>query len=273
MPAASAGVVRRGALAWGMATSRWRARPDLIVVGAQRCGTTTLFRLLSDHPDVQRPTLSKGVGYFDLEHDRGQRWYAAHFPLAQRGRLTFESSGYYLFHPMAAERIAAELPDVRVVVMVRDPAERAHSAHAHELRRGFETEPFERAVALEESRLAGEAGRLRSEPGYQSFEHRHHGYLARGRYAEQLRPYLDLLGPDRVQVLDPWKGPDSFMAEWQRLLEWLGQRPWTPPEIGTRNQAPRTPMDPGLRARLEAHFEPHDRALERITGRTPSWRL
>jgi hypothetical protein len=273
LPTSPGAALRRGAHGLGMATATLRARPGLVVVGAQRCATTTLFRLLSAHPDLQRPTLSKGIGYFDLEYDRGERWYAGHFPLRRQGKLAFESSGYYLFHPLAAERIAADLPDVRVVAMVRDPAERAHSAHAHELRRGFETETFERAVELEQGRLEGEVEKMRADPAYQSFEHRHHGYLARGRYAEQLRRYIDLLGADRVQVLDPWSRPDSFLTEWERLLEWLGQRSWVPPEVHAWNQAPRTPMDPALRRRLEAHFEPHDAALEQITGRTPSWRL
>ena len=71
--------------------------------------------------------------------------------------MTFESSPYYLFHPLSAERIARDLPGVKVLVLVRDPVERAYSAHAHELARGYETEQFERALELEEERLRGEA--------------------------------------------------------------------------------------------------------------------
>ncbi|MDQ6935124.1 MAG: sulfotransferase domain-containing protein [Actinomycetota bacterium] len=271
-PSAAAPVVRAAVLRWGMLTSRWRATPGVLVVGAQRCGTTTLFRLLSGHPALARPTLSKGIGYFDLHYDRGPAWYAGHFPIRRDGKTAFENSGYYLFHPLAPERIAGDLPEVRVIAMVRDPVERAYSAHAHETRRGFESEPFAVAVDLEEARLAGEVSRMRSDPGYQSFEHRHHGYLGRGRYAEQLQPYLDLLGPDRVLVLDPWLTSDSFRTEWIRALDWLGQSRWVPDEIGAWNQAPRTPMADHLRARLSAYFEPHDAALAPILGRTPSWR-
>ncbi|MDQ6687447.1 MAG: sulfotransferase, partial [Actinomycetota bacterium] len=231
-----------------------------------------LFRLLSGHPALARPTLSKGIGYFDLHYDRGPAWYAGHFPIRRAGKTAFENSGYYLFHPLAPERIAGDLPEVRVIAMVRDPVERAYSAHTHETRRGFESEPFETAVDLEEARLAGEVSRMRSDPGYQSFEHRHHAYLGRGRYAEQLQPYLDLLGPDRVLVLDPWLTSDSFRTEWIRALDWLGQSPWAPDEIPAWNQAPRTPMADHLRQRLSAYFEPHDVALAPILGRTPSWR-
>ena len=105
---------------WGTLTSRWRLRPAFIVIGAQRAGTTTLYRVLSEHPAVARPTVSKGIRYFELEYHRGPRWYAGHFPIAALARrkhgpdaVTFESSGYYSFHPLAASRIARDLPGVR----------------------------------------------------------------------------------------------------------------------------------------------------------------
>lgn len=264
--------LRQGALAWGKSTARWRALPGLVVLGAQRCGTTTLFRLLSEHPEIVRPTLDKSVSYFDLGYHRGPRWYRAHFPVRRAGRIAFESTGYYMFHPLAAERIARDLPGVRVVAMVRDPVERAYSAHAHELRRGFEDQPFERALELEPQRLAGEVERIRTDPSYESHAHRHHAYLARGRYAELMQPYLDLLGRDRVLVLDPWLGPQGFHEEWRRLQEWLGVSAWEPEHIAAWNPAPRSPMDPALAARLREYFTEPDAALEPLLGRVASWR-
>jgi hypothetical protein len=265
---------------WGAMTSRWRLRPSFIIVGAQRAGTTTLYRVLSEHPAVARPTVSKGTGYFDVRYDRGPRWYLGHFPLgwlARRrhgpGATTFESSGYYLFHPLAAARIARDLPGVRVVVMVRDPVERAYSAHRHELARGFETEPFEVALDLEDERTSGEVDKILADPSYESFHHRHHSYLARSRYSEQIGRFLDELGPEHVYLVDAdvfFADPD---AEFQRLRSWLGLPEWQPGEVQQWNARPRTPMDPDLRARLERHFEPYDARLAEQMGRTPSWRV
>src|SRR5205814_7641192 len=92
--------------------------------------------------------------------------------------LTFEPSPYYMFHPLAGARIAADLPGVKLLVLVRDPVERAYSAHAHEIARGFETEPFERALELEEQRCAGEVERILADPRYESHAHRHQAYVA-----------------------------------------------------------------------------------------------
>ncbi|MFL6135476.1 MAG: sulfotransferase family protein [Nocardioidaceae bacterium] len=269
---------RRALLDLGRVTARWRTRPDFLVIGAQRSGTTTLFRVLSQHPQVLRPTQSKGVGYFDVEYHRGARWYAAHFPLRLTARLhgpatkTFESSGYYAFHPLAARRIAADLPDVKVVMVVRDPVERAYSAHSHELARGFESEDFETALCLESERTAGEADRLSRDEGYVSYAHRHHSYLARGRYVEQLERFGRHLDRDRIYVMDAHRFFDAPAEELARLLDWLGLPAWAPADVGQENARARAPMPAELRARLADHFAPYDAALEDWLGRPPSWR-
>ena len=269
----------RGLLvAWGMLTARWRLRPDFLVVGAQRAGTTTLYRLLSAHPGVVRPTASKGIGYFDLRYARGLRWYVAHFPLRWkakdregRRRLAFESSGYYLFHPLAAGRIARDLPDVRVVVAVRDPVQRAYSAWKHERARGFEDEEFEKALALEGERLAGEEARFAADPLHRSFSHRHHAYLGRSQYSEQIQRYVDALGPDRVHVFDADRFFTEPAAEFAALQEWLGLPVQPTEEVEKLNARPGPSLDDELEARLRAHFAPYDAELARLMGRRPSW--
>ncbi len=265
---------------FGTATARWRMDPSFVIVGAQRAGTTSLFRALSGHPSVVRPTQAKGIGYFDLNYARGRRWYRGHFPLrvvarfaAQGTPFAFESSGYYLFHPAVPGRIAADLPGVKVVVMVREPVERAYSAHRHELARGFETEPFEQAVELEPSRTEGEAARLVADPSYESFEHRHHSYLARSRYSEQIQRYVDVLGADRVYVVDADRFFGEPEVELARLLAWLGLPQWRPETFEQWNARPKSgSLAPELMEKLRDHFAPYDEELARLMGRTPSWR-
>ena len=272
-------LLKRWLALWGAVTSALRLRPTFVIVGAQRAGTTTLYRVLSEHPEVARPTVSKGTGYFDVEYDRGPRWYRGHFPIKWYARLrhgvgvvTFECSGYYLFHPLAASRIARDLPGVRVVVLVREPVERAYSAHRHEQARGYETETFERALELEEERTAGEVARILAEPSYESFEHRHHSYLARSRYSEQIDRFIELLGRDRVCILDAGAFFDNPAAEFDRLRGWLGLSEWKPESVEQWNARPGTPLPVELRERLARHFEPYDALLAEQMGRTPSWR-
>jgi hypothetical protein len=277
MPVKTAG--RALSVRVGAATATRRQLPSFILVGAQRAGTTSLFRALMSHPQVHAANYHKGVNYFDVNYHRDFSWYRGHFPttswLRQRSSggpaITFEASGYYMFHPCAAERIAQALPDVRIVAMLRDPVERAYSAWKHEHARGYETEDFERALELEDERLAGQAERMVADPAYQSFSHRHHAYVRRGHYDEQLRRLYRFFAPDRVHVMES----ESFFTEpettYGQLLEFLDLPPVLPDRFDRWNGRPSAPMAEATRRRLREHFAPHDEQLAALLGRDAAW--
>jgi hypothetical protein len=268
----------------GVGQLTWQARmtPSFLIVGAQRCGTTTLHLALKAHPNVVLHRLHKGVNYFDVNYERGPEWYRAHFPLAAYARartaragrtpITGESSGYYMFHPLAAERIGADLAGVKLIALVRDPVERAYSAHHHELARGYETEPFERALELEASRLAGEVERLRAEPSSESFSHRHHAYVTRGRYADQLTTLAEHGGADNLLVLDADAFFERPKEHYDRVLSFLGLPSHDRSPLRQTNARPRAPMPESLRSRLRDELANSDAALARFLGEVPSWR-
>jgi hypothetical protein len=265
----------------GSATARSRQLPSFVLVGAQRAGTTSLYRALLAHPLVYSANFHKGVNYFDVNYHRGFDWYQGHFPtvasLRARARstagdpITFEASGYYMFHPCAAERMARDVPDVKILAMLRDPVERAFSAHKHELARGYETEQFERALDLEDERLSGEVERMRSDAGYQSFSHRHHAYVRRGQYAEQLLRLHDFFPADRIHVIDSEDFFEQPETTFSQVLEFLGLPVSMPERFDRWNGRPSSPMSEATRARLRAHFADHDRALAEMLGREPAW--
>ncbi|GAT68117.1 sulfotransferase domain-containing protein [Planomonospora sp. ID91781] len=264
----------------GRLTSGMRMLPDFLLVGTQRGGTTSLWRALIAHPCIVPPLFHKGVHYFDVAYPRGMGWYRGHFPirsLAHRQAqgapvVTGESAGYYMHHPLSAGRIAADLPGVKLLAVLRDPVERAYSAHRHELSRGFETEPFERAIELEESRLEGEVARILADPAYVSHSHRHHSYVDRGRYADQVDRLFGLFGRERVHILfaeDFFSDPET---EYARILDFLGLPRWSPEAFERHNARPRSPMPESLRTELADRFAPHDERLAGLLGVTPPWR-
>jgi hypothetical protein len=270
------------AVTFGRVTAPARMVPSFLICGAQRCGTTSMYRTLSQHPGILKAVLHKGVHYFDNHYDRGMGWYKAHFPLTVGARrtgqqlgyqpLTFESSPYYMFHPLAAERIARDLPGVKLLVLLRDPVERAYSAHAHELARGYETEPFERALELEQSRLAGEAERIVADPQYQSHSHQHHGYVTRGEYVDHLVRLESIVGRDRLHVVDSgdfFTDPEPAFAA---ALDYLGLPAADGIRFERHNARPRSPLADSVRRELDEHFAAYDERLAQWWGRTPSWR-
>lgn len=273
---------RRVSVAAGERTAGLRLLPAFVLVGGQRCGTTSLFRALAAHPAVLPAVNHKGVNYFDLNYGRGWAWYQGHFPLRSvaavktRGAgeppVTFDASGYYSYHPHAAGRLAADLPGVKVVMMVRDPVERAFSAWKHESARGFETEAFERALRLEDERVGPELERMLADPGYASTAHRHHGYRRRGYYGEQLARLADGVGRERVHVVDSQDFFTDPAREYARLVAFLGLAPFEPASFERFNARPGTGITPGARAFLEDAYAPHDAALEAFLGQAPSWR-
>jgi hypothetical protein len=266
----------------GRLTGLPRMLPAFLIVGAQRCGTTSMYRTLSQHPAVLKAVRHKGVHYFDMNYGRSLGWYQAHFPLTARARrtektvgvtpLTFESSPYYMFHPLAATRIARDLPGVKLVVLVRDPVERAYSGHAHELARGFENEPFERALELEADRIRGEAERIMTEPDYLSHSHQHHAYRTRGQYADQLEALEQQFGADRLHVVDSGDFFTTPEAVYDGVLDFLRLPRHRYPVFERHNARPRAAMPETLRAKLDDHFLPFDERLARWLGDVPSWR-
>ncbi len=265
----------------GRLTASARMLPGFLIVGAQRSGTTSMYRALSQHEAVLKAVLHKGIHYFDTDYQRGMAWYQGHFPLRARARrvqrsagiepVTFESSPYYMFHPLAAQRIASDLPGVRLLVLLRDPVERAYSAHAHELARGYETEPFERALDLEASRLQGEAERLAADPAYISHSHQHHAYRTRGQYIEQIERLERYFGRERIHVVDSaafWSDPEPSFKE---VLRFLGLPPSTRIAFDRHNARPRAPMPETVRKELREHFRPYDERLAKWLGSELSW--
>lgn len=262
----------------GQLSAPLRMTPTFIIAGAQRCATTSLYRMLAEHPDVQPPAFNKGIHYFDTadRFRRGPNFYLGHFPLRAGAnsttRITGEGSPYYLFHPLALSRIATQLPDVKVLVLLRDPVERAFSAFKQETKRGFEDLQFQDALKAEEGRLLHEEERIVSDPGYQSFSHQHHAYVARGRYAVQLERAFSVMGPERVMVIDA----DDFLVpglpQWDELTEYLGISPWRPSDVIHANARPSEAMPANVREELRSQFEDDDVRLAQLLGYVPSWR-
>jgi Sulfotransferase domain len=273
---------------WGLVTAgrpiyRARMLPSFLIVGAERCGTSSMYEVLRWHPAVFSAILPrKEVHYFDYNYARPLSWYRCHFPLharaarAARGAgvapVAFEASPSYMCHPLAPERIARDLPGVKLIVMLRDPVARAYSSHTMRAGWGVETEPFERALELEDSRLAGEAERMATDPSYVGYNWRHFAYRARGQYAEQLEQLERLVGRDRIHVIDSGEFFTSPGRVYDQVLDFLGL-----PHVGhTAFDPPRTrsrpPMPDSVRKALEEHYRPHDERLAAWLGHEPSWR-
>lgn len=273
--------------AYGMLTARLRKGPDFLLIGAKRGGSTSLYYALLEHPQVTplfpsagllmpKDNHTKGVQYFDLHYARGDVWYRSHFPAGVRraGKVVGEGSPYYLFHPLAAERAGRDVPDAKILLILRDPIERAFS-HYRERRRqdAEELGTFEEALAAEDERLAGEHDRIVAEPGYRSYAHEQQSYRAQGEYAPHLRRWMEHFPAEQFHVL----AAEDFYADPQSacdsVAEFLGLRPAPLPASVAKpwNAAPSGKLADATRQELARHYSPFNADLATLLGRELPW--
>jgi hypothetical protein len=171
--------------------------PDFIIAGAPRAGTTWLYHLLTRHPGVHMAAPPRPEPKFFLADDlyaRGLEWYSrTWFENAPAGAVCGEKSTNYLESAAAARRIAKDLPATKLVFILREPAERAWSNYLWSRMNGMESETFERALELEESRERELAPERRFS--------RPHGYFSRGLYADLLQPWFELFPRQNILCL------------------------------------------------------------------------
>jgi hypothetical protein len=256
-----------------LVTRRLRSLPTFLVLGAQKAGTTALFLYLSEHP-VVRPPIEKEIGYFSTLHGNGLSWYRAHFPLQARFGRTFstgEATPYYLFHPLAPSRVAAELPDAKLIVLLRNPVDRAYSHHQHRLRLGIEHLEFADALEAEADRLAGERQRMLDVDGYESREFNEFSYKARGRYAEQLSEWLRYFPREQLLVLISEEFFAAPADHFRRVLEFIELPEWQPASFRPWNEGYYEPMDRDVRSALVDYFRPHNQRLRDEFGIATDW--
>jgi len=158
-------------------------RPTYVGIGAQKCASTWLHRMLEAHPQVCVPEV-KDVDFFSYRYDRGYQWYERCFvdgddsnvPARARGEI----SPSYFCEPAVPERVAAYLPDAKIIVSLRDPVQRALSNHRHEVKEGH----------LTGDDLSFERG-LRNNPMY----------VEQGLYATHLKKWLKYFPRERILVV------------------------------------------------------------------------
>lgn len=256
-----------------------RALPDFLVIGAQKSGTTSLHAQLAEHPKVL-PALTKEVHYFDRNARRPLDWYRAHFPLAAQidgaaedgaPGTTGEASPYYLFHPACARRIHDALPRVKLIALLRNPADRAYSHYQHARRRGWETLGFEAALDAEPGRLAEEARTSSADRVFEGLAHRRFSYATRGLYADQLARYLECFDRSSLLVLQSEvyeREPARVLAE---VLDFLGLERFEPTRSEKLHHFDYEPQAAATRERLLAHFAPHNERLFALLSRRYDW--
>lgn len=236
------------------------ALPDFVVIGGKKCGTTFLYHLLTQHPLVERAA-GKEVHFFNRSFDEGIEWYRRCFPTPRwkdgRRSITGEATPEYLHHPLVPERMAKVIPQARLIVLLRNPVDRAYSDYHHQVRKGQYTGTLEEV--MDDASLDDTRSR----------------FLFRSIYVEHLLRWSRFFSEEQMLVL---KSEDFFERPVDSLrvvLGFLDLPEWKPKvwELQYKRNKGRykQEIDPATRQRLEAYFEPHNRRLYDHLGVDFGW--
>ncbi|MBM9595171.1 sulfotransferase family protein [Roseitranquillus sediminis] len=255
-----------------------RARPDFLIVGAQKAGTTSLHSYLAQHPRLTPARGPKELHYFNLYYGRrGAAWYLSHFPWRVRhdGSLLFEATPDYLAHPEAPGRIRRDLGRVKLIAVLREPAGRAFSAWR--MWHGFAEKKPDQAGKVDPRSFSQAIDEELASPDGQAEKHFH--YVAMGRYADHLATWRRHFDAADMLVLDYGLMSRDLQGFLDRICDFLevarfsaadverlgGERLWVSPAAPETDEV-RVTLD-----RLRAYYAPSNARLFEMLGERWDW--
>jgi hypothetical protein len=252
-----------------LATAR-RRPPQVLVIGAEKCGTTSLHEYLTQHPAVI-PPVEKEIDFFDREYDHGLDWYLAHFPPLpeQAGWLTVETSANYFYSDVAPQRIAQHLPQVKLLLILRHPIDRTVSRYHMMVRNGSEKRSFEEVMQAEMA-LIQRAMTGDDIPWPVLNRCRH---LGNSLYYYHLKRWLALFPREQLWILrseDLFNQPGQTL---QHLYSALGLPDYPGQTFAQHNAGSYAPIDPAIRQRLADFLMPHIKKLEAYLEHSFHWQF
>jgi len=212
----------------------WANKPNFFIVGAPKCGTTSMNFYLKEHPEIYIPD-RKEFHYFgsDLafKHDRTEETYRTYFEGWSDEKIGGEASVWYLYSKLAAKEIHEFNPDSKIIVMLRNPVDMVHAHHSQTMYGGAEPiTDFEEALDAEEGRRNGTIPTHPTRPPQLFY------YSQVARYTEQIERFVSVFGADKVHVVIF----DDLKSDVQRIyretLEFLGVDSSYEADLSPRNK-------------------------------------
>lgn len=263
-------------------TAAFRILPSVFIAGVQKGGTTSLCNYLYAHPEVI-PAQRKDVFYYNnpVHYAKGLNWYKAHFASKAYKRrydrqhgvnsITLDATPNYFEAPGAAEKLQRDFPEAKIILLLRNPVDRAWSSYQMAKRFGFETLSFEEALALEDERLAAEEKKIAQHP-HHNYVYQRLTYRKRGIYIHYIGEWLRRFPTENLLIL---KSEDLFShpkATYDRVTDFLKLKRFN--DVAFENHNPghySTGMNAPTRASLADFYKPYNKQLYRLLNVDYGW--
>lgn len=237
--------------------------PDFLLIGATKCGTTSLFNYLSQHPRILAPH-KKEINFFNFNYSNGLSWYLAHFPAItdQEQYLTGEGSPLYLYHEQVAERIKELFPEIKLIVMLRNPVNRTISEYYHAANHGLEQRSLAEIITQESALLATKS---------RSQVLKKFGYLTNSIYGDRIIHWQTNFPEQNLLIVDS----EVFFYQTEKIMpqiwQFLDLPAIAPPQHIRYNIGSYPPVEQAIIKQLQEFFQPYNQELSDHLNRKFSW--
>ena len=267
-------------------TGRIRILPDFLIIGAQKSGTTTLYYNLIKHPYI-KPPFTKEIKFFTRKFKFAINWYRGFFPskaykfiikkFNKKGFITGESTPHYIIYPHTPKRIYSILPNVKLIILVRNPVYRTFSHYHHTLRNGsrggIENLSFEMAISKEEKRLSGEFEKMIEDENYYSYNYWVFSYLKRSIYIDQINSWLKYFTKKQILIIKTEDLHDKPKETLKEVFSFLNIPNYKInfKSFNVANYHNSHKINEKTKEYLIKYFKPHNQCLYEFLGKNLNW--
>ena len=262
---------------WRLLTGPVRVLPDFIIIGAGKCGTSSLYNYLIQHPNIY-PAKIKELNYFGR---RWTKWYRPNFPtillkhfvkkFRREPFITGEASPFYLLNLLVPKQVKEKIPNVKIIILLRNPVDRAFSQYSQWKKTKHESLSFEEAIKLEKIRTKKEWENYTDYNPPGSRNHARYSYLEAGLFYDQIKGWMDVFPKEQFLILkaeDFFSEPLKFLYQ---VFDFLGV-PHHEINVSEKfNVGHYKEMNLSTKKFLKNFFKPHNEKLYKFLGRDFNW--
>ena len=206
-----------------------RVIPDFLVIGAKRCGTTSLYQHLSEHPCISRSPRDN-IGFFNENYHLGINWYKSLFPTIfykkkmeskNKHCLFFDVTSTYMEEELTAKNVYEVNPNQKIIVILRNPVDRAYSHYHVNVKEKSEKRSFEDAVFEEMNRIKSERIIQNKNKNLRVFTPNNIHYLKKGFYALQLKSWFKIFPREQILVLSTEEFQEDQNLIYKKIFDFL----------------------------------------------------
>ena len=265
-------------------TSRLRSLPDFIIIGVGRAGTTALYSYLIQHPSIVAASTDNNESVADLHFfeymiSNNIQWYKSHFPILfsksknqKNSFITGEYTSTYIYHPDVPKRIFNLLPKIKLIVILRNPIDKAYSTYQQQFRFGEYTTSFEDTVNAEFRRI----NLNKDFPELNSNNYDFENFVAQniirhGIYADYLETWLKIFDRKQILILNSEDLKNSTKETLHRVFHFLIVSNYDIANTSQVNVGKYPPINKITRKKLIEFFKPHNQRLNKLLDTEFDW--